>query len=222
MKTKIIRIAVTLIVSLLFVGSGISAAENTGETVNFKWAFIYKKTGEPYGRILDFNEKATVNSGDKLQVMLTPITQSYMYLYLLNSSNELDIIFPSDLAFYDKNKLGEESYLPAKDKWYSIDEAKGTERFYLLASSSRLTELEKATEEYLASGKNNDQKAALLDLMKSLRSANSTLASIAEKGVPIAGTFRTRGHGDVSVVLGDAIEVNAEKFYSKTIRLKHE
>lgn len=206
----------------MLMGSGISFADDTSDSVNFKWAFIYKKPGEPYGRILDFNEKAAVNSGDKLQVMLTPITQSYMYLYLLSSSNELDIIFPNDLAFYDKNKLGEESYLPAKDKWYSIDETKGTERFYLLASSSRLTDLEKATEDYLASGKNAEKKAALLELMKSLRTSNSKLASIAEKGVPIAGTFRTRGHGDVAVVLGDAIEVKADKFYSKTIRLKHE
>lgn len=215
-------INVILIIALMTGGAGIALGNSSDDDVNFTWAFIHKKPGEPYGRILDFKQKPKVSSGDKLQIVLNLTSQSYIYLYLLSSSNELDLVFPDSLSFYTENKADAEFYLPGKTEWFSVDDTKGTEKFFLLASSTRLVELEQQTEDYLVSGKNPEKKATLIASIKKLRKSYSKLASIAEKGVPIAGTFRTRGHGDISVVLGDAVEVKTEKFYGKTIRLKHE
>jgi hypothetical protein len=83
--------------------------------------------------------------------------------------------------------------VPRGDGWFRLDQNPGREVFYLIASSKRLEDLEKAYVRY--DGAQPAAKAetagALLDKIRELRREHRELTSPAERPVPIGGALRS-------------------------------
>ncbi len=194
--------------------------ENTN--LNFKWAVLRLNPGNQY-EVLNNLRRPQLSSEDLIKIYIHPITNVYVYVYLLDSRNELQLIFPGSLDFFDSDyKFGEDYYIPVGENFFTIDEHKGTEKLYLLASVGRLKELESLTREFInvSEDKKITAKAEVLKEIKGLKTRFSKSSSSSEKPIPIAAAFRTRGlegpNGNLK-----ATQVNAANFYSKTIRLEH-
>ncbi len=199
--------------------NGCSQGDTAGQ-IAFRWAFVHHSP-DSKKEIIDFAKRPEVSSGDKLQVYLRPESEVYLYLFLYDTHRDLYLLFPDSPDYYQSTRLEEEEiYIPGKYDWFEWDDSKGTERFYLLASSKRLTDLEEKTERYVSSNQDRKLKSQLYDAIALLRKKRSNLTAPSEKPVAIAGTIKTRGAG--SALAGKAILVEAESFYAKTLRLKHE
>jgi len=210
-------------VMLLLAATPLKNGCSQGDTVDqiaFRWAFV-RQPADSKKEIIDFAKRPKVSSGDKLQIYLRPESEVYLYLFLYDTHRDLYLLFPDSPDYYQRTRLEEQDiYIPGRHDWFEWDDSKGTERFYLLASSNRLTDLEEKTERYISSNQDGKLKSQLYDAIASLRKQRSNLTAPSEKPVAIAGTIKTRGPG--SELPGKAILVEAESFYSKTLRLKHE
>ena len=123
-----------------------------GELVSFSWAFFLKPAGGPV-KSLDFETPEPVAGGELLRIYLELHGQSFVYLYLFDSREDLYLVFPPNGTFYNGDVPADyKFYIPSGHEWFSLDNLKGTERFYLLASSKRLIELEELTDRFLATG----------------------------------------------------------------------
>jgi hypothetical protein len=216
MKTK------SLIVFLLLAVSVACVAEDA--KLVFNWAFV-KKAAD--GAIpLDFKEKVAIAAGDLFKIHIQPVQNAYVYLFLQEANGELDLLFPDGFAAFDNKAYAQTAfYIPEGEDWFTLDNAKGTERFTLLASTERLKQLETLVLAFQKTMANtgsttaakNAAKTAVLDEIARLRKENSQLAVAAEKPVTIAGG--TRGINEK--VRNLATRIEATKFYYKLFKLEH-
>ena len=220
-----ILLVLTALIGLL-AAAGASPAYAEQSRISFKWAFIHRSPdGQP--EIIDFGGRPgpRVTAGDELQIYLEALGEVYLYIYLYDTTRTLYPIFPEE-AGYDAGPLptGSEHRIPGPNSWFTWDEARGRERFTILASTTRLVELERITERFNSSGGDRELGAELYNHIERLRKENSDWPRVTEKPVAIAGTVRTRGPGGAADVglPGDATLVEAEGFYGKTLRLRHE
>jgi hypothetical protein len=220
--------------NILFLSSsvfqGVVAQEKSeSDDLRFKWSLIVRI--DPDGRnevenlakniVKEKTDQISVSAGDKIAVYLEPDKGTYVYLCLLDSSNKLIPLFPRSLVGNDSEnvlKLGKGTYIPGKHKWFSFDEKKGFERFYLLAPPEPLSKLEKLTRNYVETEKEqNLAKLDVLDEIKGIKSA-VVLETPQENPISFGGGVRT-----LEIDISDlAVEVKAKGFYSKAIILKHE
>lgn len=201
----------------------ISLSAFSDEEILFRWAFV-KNNSMHQDQMLDFSSIPVVKSGDEMRIVLEPLSNAYIYLYLYDSSKNLSVIFPDNFSQFDsKDYNGNVYYIPDQG-WFSLVDPTGKEHFYMLASSLRQERLEQLTLAYKLNP-NAETRAAVLSEIKSLRKKHSKLTAEAEVGLSIAGTIKTfRGPGQ-NASTADTIkptEVRAKRFYGKTIRLKHE
>jgi len=121
-----------------------------GESVSFTWAFFLKpKVGQV--KSMAFDTPEMVEGGELLRIYLELHKRSFLYVYLFDARKDLYLVFPASGSFYNGDvPVGYKTYIPSGREWFSLDNLKGTERFYLLASTKRLIELEKMTDRFLA------------------------------------------------------------------------
>lgn len=187
----------------------------------FKWALLHRESGGEE-KLLDFKKKPMVRTGDQLKLFIQPMKNAYIYFYLLDSMKDLSLLFPHSMDDFGKDySFGREYFIPTGNHWFSLDKKKGVETFYLIASKERLTSLEAVTREYLNASAGVEKKAArakVLDEIKKTRRQFSRFATFAEKPVPVAGGVRGMKKKKISE---SAHYVEANGFYSKTLRLEH-
>ncbi len=207
-------------VFLLIAGAGCSSEEENGggQEMSFKWAIIIADNKGERGTMC-ITKNTTVFSGDLLSIFIQPIERAYVYLYLVDSNDDLSLLFPARISDFDDYSFGEEYRRPAIGGW-PIDQHKGTETIFLLASVKRLEKLESLTKAHMfASGRAREAaKAKVIAEIKDVKRDFSGLKEFAEKPTPLLSTMRTRG---VEEETDYAIEVSAKDIYSKTIRLEH-
>jgi hypothetical protein len=189
--------------------------------VAFNWAFV-KRASNGSPQIIDFSEKVAVSQGDLFKIIIQPARSSFVYLFLHDAQGDLDLLFPEKFEGFDTATYANmQASIPPGENWFTLDNAKGTERFYLFASATRLSGLEKLTLAYQkadqSKGNVDEARQAVLDEMGKLRKAHSLLTTAAEKPVTIAGG--TRGINAAAAKLATRIE--AKDFYTKTFRLEH-
>jgi hypothetical protein len=209
--------------ALLFVAAiGLSAE---GRKLSLNWAFA-KRAPDGAARPIDFSDRVNIKSGDLFKLFIQPEASSYVYLVLQDSSDEVQLLFPESFELFGMADYAKRRYfLPEGNDWFTLDGAKGTERFYLIASSERLRPLESliAAHQAKASAKDstaaakNAARRAVLDEIKRLINEHSRLAAASEKPVSIAGG--SRGVNEEVEKLATRIE--ASEFYAKTFRLEH-
>jgi hypothetical protein len=196
------------------------AQSQAGATLALKWAFIgLEKGGQK--RVIDFATSPTVRAGDRLQVYIEALTSAHIYIFLYDSNKDLTLLYPENPRA-PAAPGGEEGgrILPGEEEWFAFDAAAGEEQFYLLASAKRLSRLEDLTAAWVKNQKSAEAKARVLEEIKAQRRLHSGLTAAVEKGVPMAGTFQSRAMGPE--LLGEATLVEANGFYTRTLRLAHE
>jgi len=188
------------------------------QPLSLTWAFIVAGSGGP-DRVIDVAKKPVIHSGERMRIVVERRTPCHVYLFLLDAHDELAVLCPPPPSFSERAKEAKIE-LPREGEWYTVDESIGIETFSLLVSSRPLESLAKAARAFAEKPQSAEAKAAVLEEIKKARRSHSSLASVVEKGVPMAGTLQTRSAQ--SAPQGEATEVKAQEFYAKTIRLRHE
>jgi hypothetical protein len=211
-----------LLVLLLSTAAGLAAQD---AKVSFLWAFVrHAANGSPAS--VDFSDRVDIKPGDLFKIHIRPAAGTYVYLILQDSSDEVQMLFPESFDAFETPSYAKTGFfLPEGDDWFSLDAAKGTERFHLLASSQRLRPLESIILSYRKTASNakstvparNAARQAVLDELKRIVKEHSQLVVAAEKPVTIAGG--TRGTNDSVATLATRIE--AAGFYVRTFRMEH-
>lgn len=184
----------------------------------FGWAVL---TGTNGGlRPLDFTTPPKLKNGATIQIYIEQKPGVYIYLYLLDSSDEVDFLFPGEKDFYSKVEPAERIFrLPADTDQFELTPPGGQEKLYLLAAAQRLTRLEEVTALFLDQPADPLRKEAVIRELKRLRQEHSSLAQTTETSVPVAGTVRSRG---VLFESFEATRVSAAGFYSRILRIDHD
>jgi hypothetical protein len=207
-----------LLVCLLLAGFGAGLFAEDAQLA-FNWAFV-KRAANGSAVPIDFKERVNIAPGDLFKIHIQPIAKAYVYLFLQDAQGDLEALFPEGFdAFASGSYLKTPVFIPEGEDWFTLDNAKGTERFTLIASSERLTQLESLTlalKKASAAGKAAAQQAVLDEIARQ-RKAHSSLAAAAEKPVTIAGG--TRGINDS--VRNLATRIEAAGFYYKLFKLEH-
>jgi hypothetical protein len=169
---------------------------------------------------------AVLNSGDRVKFFLEPKSDAYFYLFHLGPHGNLSLLFPQDWRTAPASP-GQPLYVPEGSLWFELDATSGMEKFFFLASKSRLGELENLFDRHTtlkdrAAIQSSTQ--AILDEISHLNKQRRSLAAPAEKPVRIAGKFRAPAKTE-SAALPDitsfAKEIVAQGFYSKTFTIDH-
>ncbi len=212
---------------LLIAGEGYSTEEEDDGSLEmrFKWAIILVDHKGERGT-LSITKNTTIFSGDSMSIFIQPKESAYIYLYLVDSKDDLLLLFPDRISDFDKDySFGKGYRIPGEGRWLTIDQHKGTETFFLLASVKRLEKLEALTRSHTsASGRAREAaKLKVIAEIKNVKRDFSRLKVFAEKPTPILGTMHRRGGGggEEIEINSYAIEVSAKDIYSKTIRLEH-
>lgn len=154
-----------IIVVLLMVGM-VPAVLGAEGSFSFTWGF-FLKDGRGEIKSLAFDTQEGVVSGDLLRIYLELRDRSYVYLYLFDSMEDLYMVFPPDPGFYrGEFPAWHKAYIPSGRNWFTLDDAKGTERFFLLASATRMADLEELTGRFLADRDDPDLQGDLLALIR--------------------------------------------------------
>lgn len=232
---RIVIIFIHFIISIVFLlfpaafQSVFAQTATKPEEVQFKWSFIVRIDTAGRNEIVNIaknivtkkTNKVSVSAGDEIAMYIEPGENTYVYLFLLDSSNNLELLFPISLDMEnleDEFTRGKGTYIPGKYEWFSFDEKKGYESFYLLASPKRFTKLEELTKNYIETEEEKDlAKQKVLDEIKGIK-RTAAFKTVLERPIAFGGRIRS-----LEIDIADlAVEVKANNFYSKTIRVKHE
>ncbi len=82
-------------------------------------------------------------AGDKFQILIRADTDCYLYLAAIDSTAWAQGLFPPmEGAIVNPVRKGQTYTLPAGRNWYSLDQYKGIQHFYFLASHERRPDIE--------------------------------------------------------------------------------
>lgn len=182
------------------------------------------KQGDP--KPIPVEPHIVLNSGDRIKFFLEPKSDAYFYLFHLGPHGDLSLLFPPDLK-KSEAPPGQPFYVPEGSSWFELDAASGTEKFFFLASKSRLSELENLYAHHTTLKERTDIQSstqAVLDEISRLNKQRRSLAAPAEKPVRIAGKFRAPSKTNTATlpdITPFAKEIVAQGFYSKTFTIDH-
>ncbi|MBN2440590.1 MAG: DUF4384 domain-containing protein [Spirochaetales bacterium] len=195
-------------------------------SLTFKYAFLYQNTDTSVPQAIDFKSISTpLSSGDQLKIYIKPIRNAYIYLFFQDTSDGLYLLFPTMISDFDGFYKFNKNYLiPKGDEWFFLDDESGTEKFYLIASNKRLEKLEELTTTYLEYFYSNttpdtklkEARQKVIEEIKTVRLVEGQ-EKVKEDIVLVACDFR--GMGDQYEF--NAVEVEVDGFYAKTIRIEH-
>jgi len=196
--------------------------------VDFRWAFAAQSIRDGKTITMPVTRDMVLKSGDQVKMMIELQRRCFVYLFHDNPGDGVKLLFPYALQQFDGDYQPERRYyIPRGEAWFKLDQNPGRETFYLVASSKRLDELEKA---YLrhesAEGPSRAETAgALVEMIKELGRQHRELSSPAERPVPIGGALRSvenapdPGRFDIAAF---ADEVLSTGFTARTYTIEHE
>jgi len=150
-----------LCLALLLTGFFANNAQ-AGAQAEVAWAF-FLKDGDGKVKSIVFDEPEHFGAGDLLRIYLQLQEKTYVYLYLYDSRQDLYLVFPPSPDFYaDSFPAWEKYYIPSGRGWFTLDNGRGKERFYLLASRQRLLGLEGLTDQFLMDRDDREMQDQLL------------------------------------------------------------
>ena len=196
--------------------------------VQYNWAFVARAGDAGSRRIGVVTKDTSLKSGDEFKLFVSLVKPTFLYVIHKSPNNELSLLFPYDSTMFEKDyKLDKNYYIPKGREWFRLDKNTGTETFYVLASSERLTDLENDLRTYFKSAADKKADAANLVVteIKDIKKRFRTFATIAERPISIAGNVRGEKQSPVDFDRVDiaqlASEILANNFFSKTISIDH-
>jgi Domain of unknown function (DUF4384) len=204
-----------------------AAGGKNGKKIVFQWAFctLRKTDADQKPRVVA--PKTTLISGDQIKFFVKPESPCYLYLIHQNSQHQLKVLYP--LRFTQAAGQGTGSgklYIPDGNLWFELDEHTGQEKYYLLASIQRLSDLENLIERYVSSDK--IKKSELVDKIaaeiRNLRKRHLKFKTYTQKPVTIIGNL---GGSEQTVrvhtkdIADYAVEISTTTFFSRTYTIDH-
>ena len=217
---------VPALISASFFYSNSKAEDQAGNTIAFRWAFGAMVGPAQERKFTAITGDTALITGDQLKFMVELHKTCFVYLIYRSSQGDMNMLFPYELnQFGSDYELLKMYYIPRDDSWFELDEKSGVETFYLIASASRLNELEALFQKATPGAEDNLKRSELiLSHMKALKKRHRTLTANAERPVPIGGNVRGISK-DVQTKPPDmgavAIEVSAKDFYCRTFTIEH-
>ena len=129
------RILISAVLWVLLNQSPFVLAEET-RPIRFEWAFG-AKVGDN-DRLVSIERDTTLSTGDRIQFYVKADTATVVYLIYVDSNGNLLTLSGLDTP--------SSSYIPDRERWFTLDETTGTESFYLASSHGRHKALEKASD----------------------------------------------------------------------------
>jgi hypothetical protein len=212
-----------------FRGSTLAQQENLqpDDNVSFLWAFGVIKKTEQGSQFIKITRDTELKSGDQLKMLVKLNKKCFVYVFYYSSQGQLHMLLPYHLnQFSTDYEISKNYYIPQGDFVMELDENVGKEKFYLIASASRLHELENLFDSYDSDegAKKSEFSANIIEEIKQLRKRHKKFTTEAER--PIASTGSIRAHIiSEQVGLPDlnklADEVTAKNFFAKTFTIDH-
>lgn len=166
----------------------------------FNWKFI---TRTPMGEIKSINYEEIFNMDDSREFQIKLIIKKavYIYMFIYDSDYNLDLIYPKELsAIASQYDAGKEYHIPEEKKWLSLRSNTQVKNFYMLASETPITDIERLISEYSNLLKNNTSdeikkiKGTILSKLNQLELENNYFTKTAEQPLPIAGDVKTESN----------------------------
>jgi len=189
-------------------------AQAPDDNVNFVWAFEALVVEGNVTKQVLIKEDMTLKTGDQLKMFVELRKPCFVYVIHHGAQGEIQRLFPYDTQQFTTDYQTSKVYnIPPNDARFRVNEQVGRETFYLLASSQRLTDLEKLLETY-AAAQPTEQTQAATNILAEIRNMIKQYRSSVQPGrpVPIAGNMRRGVEG---------VEISAPNFYSKTFTIEH-
>ena len=221
-----IHLLALVFVSISFLCTNAIAEDQAGDNIAFRWAFGAMVGPEQGRKFVPITGDKALRSGDQLKFMLELHKTCFVYLIYQSSQGDMSLLFPYQLnRFGSACELQTMYYIPRDDSWFELDDKSGTETIYLIASISRLIELEELFQKVdPGAGGNRGQAELIRSRIMALKKQHRTLTASAERPVPIGGNVRGISK-DVQEKTPDmgavAIEVSAKDFYCRTFTIEH-
>lgn len=213
---------------LLYAAPGLCAQGSPSgqKPLNFLFAVGAQLAKQGDAKPVPVETHTVLNSGDRIKFFLEPKSDAYFYLFHLGPNSDLSLLFPPDMK-KSKVQPGQLLYVPDGPLWFELDAASGAEKFFFMASKSRLTQLENLYDRHTTlkdRAEIQSSTQAILDELANLNKQRRSLAAPAEKPVRIAGKFRApskNGAAALPDIPPFAKEIVAQGFYSKTFTIDH-
>ncbi len=186
--------------------------------VALRWALgSVGDTGAPTA----IQKDTQLEKGSKLKFLVEPMSACSVYLLLLDSGEDLHVLYREAPKPAAKTADGKPTYIPAGSQWFELDDGAGLETFFLLASRAPLADLDRLLDGYARAAEAARKKLGgdIVAEVRRLQKAHRNFERPVEKPVMIGG--RTRGTADASAIDRLAVEVTADEFYDKTITIEH-
>jgi hypothetical protein len=230
-RVLLLFLFVILCFGLLDQNRSISAEPSGGKDGNkivFQWAFCALRKADTGPQISVIARDTALNSGDQIKFFVRLENPSFLYLIYQNSLREMNVLFPYRFKQLEsRDTMSGKHYIPDESRWFELDEHTGQEKFYLLASTQRLFDLEALINQYEIA-----DKAKKLELtekitseIRNLRKRHLKFKTYAEKPVAIIGNIRgaEQTEGVQSKDIADyAVEISTTTFFSRTYTIDHQ
>ncbi len=194
------------------------------ENISFKWAFA-ASNGKSLSTI---TRDTSLKSGDDIKMFVQIEKECYVYVVHTGPKGEIDMYFPYNIQQFSSDyELEKNYYIPKGRDWLQLDNTKGKETFYVVASTERLLELEAMLGDYqtAVAAKKIDLGSKIIAEIRDARRRYKTYATIAEKPITIGGNIRAIVQAESTRrpdIAERATRVTASNFFSKTYTIDHQ
>jgi hypothetical protein len=205
----------TLIVLLvlLVTGSPLWAAK-----VSMRWA-VLADSSDGSMRSLDFVGSPVVFSGTALQIYVEHLDNCHIYLYLLDSGQNLTPLYPDKSGFYDYGFPRGPKLIPPADQSFTFVPPAGIETLLLIGSVERLFQLEKLTQQFIENPDQMGQQKLLLSQIDTLLDSQEERSRKAEDIEKVSVKYKTAE--GIQERRFEAVEVTISDFYGRRLRIDH-
>ena len=202
------------------------ASAQSDENIAFQWAFG-AVTGEQ-NTFVSITRDTMLQSGDDVKMLVNMQRECFVYVIHSGPTDDITLLFPYSLDQFDTDYSTQKNYyIPIGRRWITFDKTTGKERFYLLASNERLTDLERLLTTYEKSdaAKKGTVSKQIITEIRNVKRRFRSFTTLAEKPVTIGGNIRGIGEEEVTAKRPDVADImtliSASNFYGKTFTIDH-
>ncbi len=208
-----INYGVWAICCALGLGVGVAPQQRGAQgSLRIAWAVVSKtdKGQVPVGK------EVSLKAGDKVRIFLRHATPSFAYVMWSDTEDHLTLLYPSKLGSVTPGTGTH--HLPSETEWYELDAARGTEQLYVIASATKLVDLERLLAENQAAAEASRRKlrdAIISEIARLSREHGS--ATWSERPVTMGGQVRDPVGPGLS-----ATELSGDAFLYRVVTIKHQ
>jgi hypothetical protein len=209
------RIGIVLIALVLSILC--TTTTSSAEKISFRWAILADSTEGM--RALDFSGSPIVFSGTALQLYIEHLNNCHVYLFLLDSSDNLTPIYPPQKGYYDYGFPRGPKLVPPGDQSFTFVPPPGIETLLLVASTDRLFQLEELTDIFNENPDQLGQQLLVLQEIEDMLAADDSEPKAAERLEKVKVKYSSGG--SIKEKKFKAIKVKSSDFYGRKLLIDH-